>query len=262
MTSNTNTNLIYFTIGFDAGFSNLLTLCIESIKRYNPNPTFDIVIMCDQNYIENIKHLKDTNQNNLNIQIYLTEQNNTPQECSMRKLEVFNVVPNIMNYSKVLFLDCDIIINGSLNELFDQQLIENKLYIFEENFKDPHTSEYFSHYDYTPDQLNFFNEHNILGFNTGQFMFVATNSMKEHFETIIQHTRNHKGAFYYEQSFMNVYFNLRPELRDSTLLKKYVTLYPDHTKYIPTVVIVHFNGDGSVGGSVKLSKMKHYFELK
>ena len=61
---------------------------------------------------------------------------------------------------------------------------------------------------------------------------------------------------------MNVYFNLRPELRDSTLLKKYVTLYPDHTKYIPNIIIVHFNGDGSTGGSVKLSKMKHYFELK
>lgn len=226
--------LVYLTVGYNPEFSKLVDLCVKSILATNDKSMIDICIMCDNHYVQYISHLP--------VKIHITGTNTTPVISSMRKLEVFNI-PNIEKYKKILFLDGDILVTKSLVPIFEAATDINKLYVFEErDYNDPHTSIYFSHLTYTPEELNILEKRNIKGFNCGQFLFTPTTEMKNHFSNIIQKMNNFDGQFHYEQSFMNVYFNLNHTLTDRNMLQEHVKIYPEYKTHYPSKTIIHFTG--------------------
>jgi len=226
--------LVYLTVGYNPEFSKLVDLCVKSILATNDTSNIDICIMCDDQYSQYIRHLP--------VKIHITGTNATPVIASMRKLEVFNI-PGIEKYKKILFLDGDILITKSLLPIFEAATDPTKLYVFEEiEYDNPHTSIYFSHVTYTPEELKMFEDNNIKGFNCGQFLFAPTPDMKQHFMNIITKMNNFKGQFHYEQSFMNVYFNTNPTLTDRTMLQEHVKIYPEYKTYYPSKTIIHFTG--------------------
>ncbi len=244
--------LIYLTAGYDPEFSKLTQLCIQSIREHNDMSKIDIVILCDKEYS---RYLVDFGSN-----IHITETNTTAMMSSMRKLEIFSW-PKVKDYKRVLFLDSDIIVSKSLIPIFESADNEHILYVFEESYVSPHGSQYFSLLNYTSEQETMLNNKNIKGFNCGQFLFTPNESMENHFEEILKMIKNHNGSYYYEQSFMNVYFNLRSELTNRTLLNEHIQLFPDHNVLYPTKTIVHFTGDCGSGARVKLNKMSCYYKL-
>ena len=226
--------LVYLTAGYNPEFSKLVDLCVKSILATHDRSKIDICIMCDEHYVQYVNHLP--------VKIHITGTNTTPVMASLRKLEVFNI-DDIYKYKKVLFLDGDILVTKSLLPIFEAASDPAKLYVFEEDeYKTPHTSVYFSNMTYTPEELKILEENNIKGFNCGQFLFTPTPEMKQHFTNIILKMNNFKGEFHYEQSFMNVYFNLQHTLTDRTMLKEHVKIYPEYNTYYPSKTIIHFTG--------------------
>ena len=225
--------LVYLAVGHDPFFAKMVEICVKSIIATTDNSKIDICIMCDSEYQQYVSHLP--------VKIYLTGKSATAMGSSMRKVEVFDI-PNIHDYERVLFLDGDIIVTKSLIPLFEAATDSEKFYVFKEHWQNQHSHIFFSLLQYTQEELKYLNDNNIVGFNCGQFLFTPTLEMKEHFHNVINSINNHKGDYFYEQSFMNVYFNKRHTMLENTLLNEYVRLFPEHNILYDTKTIIHFAG--------------------
>jgi hypothetical protein len=80
-------------------------------------------------------------------------------------------------------------------------------------------------------------------FNAGQFLFKNTLKMKKHFENIIWLTKAWGGYYFYEQSFLNYYFNVKTKLTSNEILHP-VTKLNNYRgdAFHPYVSIVHITG--------------------
>jgi lipopolysaccharide biosynthesis glycosyltransferase len=211
--------LLYFVIGGDPSYVKLLELCIKSIRENKENDIFDILVMCDKNY-KNVATY-------LHVQhFYITETNPNIKCILRRKLEVFNF-EKIHEYEKVLHLDCDIIISGSLAEIMNNVTNKNTLYVCNEKLGDMYNANdnsavYFSRQDrpYTIQDIVFFTDNNIYPFNGGEFAFYASKEMKTHFNNVLSEIDKTNGYQYdfYDQRYMNDYFN-RDNLINNVLTK-------------------------------------------
>jgi|GEM_PF-4745701 len=204
-------NLVYFTVGFNSDYIKLLYLAIKSLRKRN---AVDVMVICDESLVEQCSnYLKEFSD----IKIVPCENSTDAPNSSMKKLQIFKY--DLTKYSKILFLDSDILVGRTLDYFFDG-IIENKLYAGDEiNYTtfNLHELKYHSFLNYTEENLLFFKKNQIKPFNAGFFGFLNNLEMKEHFENILEMVRTHTGHFYYEQSFMNVYFNLR-NLADTKLI--------------------------------------------
>ena len=204
-------NLVYFTVGFNRKYITLLYLAIKSLRQRN---LIDVMIICDESLVE---ECSETLKEFSNINIVSCENSTDAPNSSMKKLQIFKY--DLSKYSKILFIDSDILVGRKLDYFFDG-IAENKLYAgAEHDDMNVHLLKYHSLLNYTKEQLDFFKKNNIKVFNCGFFGFLNNSVMKEHFDNILEMVRTHIGEFYYEQSFMNVYFNLR-NLTDTNLINK------------------------------------------
>lgn len=225
--------LVYLSVGHDPFFVKMVDICVNSILATTDNSKIEICVMCDSEYQQYLSHLP--------VKIHLTDKSLTAMSSSMRKVEVFNI-ENIHDYERVLFLDGDIIVTKSLIPLFEAASDPSKFYVFKEHYKHQHSHIFFSLLKYTQEELNYLNDNNIVGFNCGQFLFAPTLEMKEHFNNVVNSMTNYKGEYFYEQSFMNVYFNKRHTMLNNTLLNEYVHLFPIDDVLYEDKSIIHFAG--------------------
>lgn len=193
-------NLLYFTIGHHPGYVQLLELCLKSIRKNCDMSRIKTLIMCDKDYHQYIKHL------NFDYHI-ITDDNHSPEQTSMRKVEIFGF-QYLYLFDKVIFLDADIIVLGDLNHIFDKMNDDTLLYTFNESddYRE-HNLVYFGMKNYSVEQLNEFVKRNVKVFNCGQFGFMVSDAMSDHFSNVVYIMKHHQGEHYYEQSFMNYYFN-------------------------------------------------------
>lgn len=204
-------NLVYFTVGFNPKYIEILYIAIKSLRKRN---SVDVLVICDESFIEQCTNsLKEFS----NINIVACDNSTDAPNSSMKKLQIFKY--DLSKYSKILFIDSDILIGRTLDYFFEG-IVENKLYTGAE-FDHMNFHSYICHslLNYTKKQLNFLKTNNIKVFNCGFFGFLNNCVMNEHFDNILQMVKTHTGEFYYEQSFMNVYFNLR-NLTNTSLINK------------------------------------------
>jgi len=206
--------LVYFTVGFNSNYMKLLYLAIKSLRKRN---TVDVMVICDESLVEECSnYLKEFS----NITIVSCENSTNAPNSSMKKLEIFKY--DLSKYSKILFVDSDILVGRTLDYFFDG-ITEDKIYAGDETpytYINLHKLKFHSFLNYTDEQLLFFEKNKIKPFNCGLFGFMNNSVMKQHFDNILEMVRTHTGHFYYEQSFMNVYFNLR-NLADTRMINKY-----------------------------------------
>jgi hypothetical protein len=55
--------------------------------------------------------------------------------------------------------------------------------------------------------------------------------MREHFSNILEKIKNHMGYFYYEQSFMNAYFNMNNQTDRTAITNDNYVMFPKAIKY-------------------------------
>jgi lipopolysaccharide biosynthesis glycosyltransferase len=205
-------NLVYYTLGFDIKYLDLLHVSIKSLRKYNKD--IHILIICDELLVD---QCTETLKEFEHIQIVPCTDSVSAMDSSMKKLRLFDY--DISKYSKVLFIDSDILVDIDLSRIFSN-MVDQKLYAFAEHREFGfHFANYFSLMNYTFEDYSFFKEHKIYPFNCGLFGFLNSDEMKDHFARILSMIDNYEGEYYYEQSFMNVYFN-KLNLVDTTIINK------------------------------------------
>lgn len=224
-------NLVYFTIGFQPGYVQLLEVCVASLRKKCDMTNIKLLLMCDINYLPHAQHIGFD-------YIIVTPDNHSPEQVSMRKVEIFGF-DMIDNFKKVIYLDSDIVITGDLNTIFQEIVDDNLLYTFNESDDfNEHKLVYFGRQDYSDWQLDNFRRRDIKVFNCGQFGFMVSPQMKAHFANVLVLMRDTSRPSFYEQSFMNYYFNTR-YLTDP-IFNKYTALGTRGDMVHNKTIIVHF----------------------
>ena len=245
-------NLVYYTLGYSGSYLDVIGLSIASLRR--SEYTGHIAVLCDEMFLPQCKATLGPDI------LYKTFPNSTtPEQASMNKLRIFDL-PGIESYDRVLFLDSDILVHMDTAPLFQSIVTPGTLYVYTETTnQEDHQALYWGLQSYTQEELAVFRETNTHVFNAGCFAFVRNDVMKEHFRTILRGIAQYTGPFFYEQSFLNVYFN-RNGATDRTLLTSanYV-LGPDQSRAYPGY-LVHFSGDPGSGTS-KYQRMSAYIRV-
>lgn len=245
-------NLVYYTLGYSGSYLDVIGLSIASLRR--SGYTGHIAVLCDEMFLAQCKATLGPDI------LYKTFPNSTtPEQASMNKLRIFDL-PDIDSYDRVLFLDSDILVHMDTAPLFQSIVTPGTLYVYTETTKqEDHQALYWGLQSYSPEDLVHFRETNVHVFNAGCFAFVREDGMKRHFLAVLRMIDQHTGPFFYEQSFLNVYFN-RTGATDRTLLTSanYV-LNPDRSRAYPGH-LVHFSGDPG-SGPTKYQRMAAYIRV-
>jgi lipopolysaccharide biosynthesis glycosyltransferase len=221
------------------------------------------MIICDEDLIEKCHYAFKEFKN---IAIVPCEKSKSAPESSMKKLSIFSY--DISKYSKILFIDSDVLVGRNLDYFFEN-ICEEVLYAGTE-YEDQraHTTLQHSLQNYTEENLKFLRTNKIPVFNCGFFGFLNTPIFKHHFDNIIEMIKMYHGKYYYEQSFMNVYFNLKNLVNTQVMNDKYYMLRFYAKKLENTIItksqcknkVVHFAWDCS-GANTKLFYMKKWWNL-
>jgi lipopolysaccharide biosynthesis glycosyltransferase len=247
-----NRYLVYYTHGYSNGYLDILKLSIKSLRSTLKENCVDIVILSDEQFVN------DCNQID-NVNVISMPNSNTPEQASMHKLHIFNAYNEIDKYDGVLFIDSDILVLYDVRMLLEQFIKSNSLYVYtESNDYNSHRCLFWSLEKYTDEQINYFKENNILPFNAGFFGFKPDETMRRHFNNVIEMIKNHVGNFFYEQSFINTYFNSYHEIiTDRTVITadNYIMHPNDNHNYGNKCI--HFCGSPG-NSSYKLPRMMSY----
>lgn len=196
-------NLVYFTIGHNPHYVELLELCLLSMMSSTNMEDTRIMVMCDRAFEKHVRDLQ------LAHYIMITEANASPEMVSMRKVDVFDF-EHINEFDKVLYLDSDLVCLRDLKHIFECITEDDKLYVRHESTNAfEHTLPFFGFEDYTREQVMEFTRNNVHPFNCGHFGFKNTDTMRAHFARVREMIAVNTRPFFYEQSFMNRYFNIK-----------------------------------------------------
>jgi hypothetical protein len=197
--------LAYYTIGLNGAYCEAVRLAILSLRLFNPS--FDVLVICDHQLLAACQAALSKITN---IQYLPVTNSKTPEQASAHKLNVFDY-PKVFDYDRVLYIDTDIVTHRCLDDQIASIVDKTKLYVYAEH-TDPafHRHRYWTlPNEYSNSTIDMFREKKINVFCAGFFAFIPSAEMKSHFTAIIARMKSHVGDFFYEQSFMNVYFNTR-----------------------------------------------------
>lgn len=240
--------LVYYTVGYSPVYIDILALSITSLR--NSGYSGDIAVICDHSLLPRCKESIGDN-----VRYMRLPDSKTPEEASMNKLRIFDL-PGIESYDRVLFLDSDILVHTSVYSIFRGITRPGILYVYSETTKqEDHKSLIWSLQDYTPLDLAIFQMTPVHVFNAGCFAFVRGDGMRNHFLAIQGRIVSHTGRFFYEQSFMNAYFNRNGQTDRTLLTEKNYVFDKGNQSYQGR--LVHFAGDPG-SGKTKLQRMKDY----
>ena len=165
--------LIYSCIFYKKDYIQLLKLLLESYIKYNTYRTKYLIITNKDFEIE----IKDILSNlNIDHDIWYLNIDTIFGACCSRLL-IFNY-PDINKYTKILYLDTDIIITNNLYKIINYNL-DKKLYVFNENKK----INDWGHGKILFDKENI-NINNIEVFSTCVLLFLNCNDIKFLFNNI------------------------------------------------------------------------------
>lgn len=188
-------NLVYYCVGEEKEYVEMLKFSIFTLK--NKNLELDILVITNDKSLEEKNKIKD---------VYFFHVNDdNPKKL---KTKIFQY-PNLDEYSKIIYLDCDTVINTFMDQLFNSMVDKNKLYVPIEHFTfESHNLPHFGIEKYTEDDINFFMNNNVYPFNSGTFGFFNTNEMKENFENVnLLINQNYGKSKYIDQPYFNLFFN-------------------------------------------------------
>jgi lipopolysaccharide biosynthesis glycosyltransferase len=246
-------NLIYTLVNFNTKeYLAMFRIFIQSLILFS-KPKYELLIITDapsKKIIENFEELKyikkhhflltPTDKNLYNALLH---------KCDIGSFKFFN------NYDKIMYLDCDIILQNDINKLFDIKIKNNILYAPKEGTLD---GKYWTLNLYNKKDFENLTKLGFHSFNSGTMLFKPSEKMKEHFENVKNLALKYNGSHFYDQSFLNYYFNIN-KLSNTEYISKYIILFPDVNKYYPEKTIVHFAGIGRYKEKAKI--MKNYLNL-
>ena len=220
-------NLIYYTVYFDKGYTELLNLSINSILK-NSKINFDILIITDEPTKQLVDKLSFTKK--ISPKFLITETPFDGVVASQNKTRVFEY-ESINEYNNILFLDCDIVCIKDVSNIFKQNLKTDTLYTaYNLNLNYSHHKTFHHGFEMlTDDFVAEMRVNKQMPFNAGQFLFKNSERMKEHFNNVCWFMENWAGEYFFEQAFMCYYF-CKAYLTDSNVLQKHMSIVSTVTK--------------------------------
>lgn len=214
-------NLIYYTVYFDNGYTDLLELSVNSILKHS-EVDFDLMIITDESTQQAINKLSFIKK--IRPDFLITPTPIDGVAASQNKTLIYEW-DKIDEYKNIMFLDCDIMCIKDINKLFKSNYIPGSIYAAK-----PLTLDYGAH-------IGVWHGFALLGqpfvdemraakqmpFNAGQFVFVNTARMRQHFENVNWMMQNWSGEYFFEQAFMCCYFGKAYSI-GGDLMDRYVTL--------------------------------------
>jgi hypothetical protein len=228
----------------------MFKIFLQSILLFSDD-SFDILLVCSPKAHKALRNLAEIRQNSSRFLFHETKESANLFDALISKCDISDV-RNLGNYEKVLYLDCDIIVQHDLGSFFKKaKLKPDRLYAPAEGTVD---GKYWYLDTYKESNIKRLKDAGVRSFNTGTFMFVPSSSMLKHFVNVRALALSYKGQkHFYDQSFMNYYFNMK-RMVDTGYLTKHVVMFPDHTKYYPNKTFLHFAGLGRYKEKSRLMK--------
>ena len=168
-------DLIYSCVFFQDKYIYLINLLLKSFIIYGKSNT-KYLIITNESFVSKIQSIFDT----LNINGSIWSLNlNSKFEAGYSRLKIFDY-PEINNYNKILYLDCDVLVANKVENILNLTL-EDKLYGLKEgNTNHIHWGSQF-----------FENNPNISGFTSGVLLFNNSLLMKNLFKNILTHIESY-----------------------------------------------------------------------
>lgn len=239
--------IIYSCVFFNEKYINLINLLLKSYKLFGNSPDdVDYLIICNPNFQKKIQAI--FNNLNINGKIWCIDLK-TKFEAGYSRLKIFGY-PNINLYNKILYLDCDILVTNSVNNILDFQL-ENKLYALQENCHRYCHAEMFTDKEYKLlDKSS--------GFGSGILLFNNNTIIEDLFSQILLHIHNHITSMLpipgcLDQPFI-VYHAVKNNLYNN---QKLINIVINNPRNFNNETISHFPG-GPGNYQSKIVKMTNY----
>lgn len=188
---NMNKTLIYSCVFFNEKYIDLIYLLLKSYKLFGNSPdNIDYLIVTNPAFHTKIQNIFDTL--NINGKIWDIDLKTKFDACCSR-LKIFDY-KDIDSYSKLLYLDSDILITNSINNILHFEL-ENKIYAIKEGNTNHHfwgNNLFLNKKEKNP---------NISAFSSGILLFNNNSIIKELFLQIIVHINEELSIHKYEPLF-------------------------------------------------------------
>ena len=229
-------NLIYACVFHQESYIKLLKLLIQSINdKSNISQDTHILVLTSNKFLPLIKEC--LSKFDLKIDYYILNLH-TLFEAGCARLHIFNY-DKIDLYENILYLDTDILIHGDINNIFNLDISDDKLYAIEEGFIGSDLWGGPSFFSFPPYDWN------LSAFSSGVLYFKNSISMKELFANINSnintyiYLNNNRVPACLDQPFI-VYGAISENKYDNQLLKPYSSLNPIDIS--DDIVIYHFAG--------------------
>jgi len=247
-------------IFYNKKYIELLKILLLSLKKFGKiDETIDILILTHESFKTDLENFGK--ENDISFKTVILDST-TIEETKWARFEIFNLdrYIKINEYSKILYLDTDVIIQKYIKDVFKLEL-QDKLY-----GKDAGniSGEYYGQ--------KLFQEWFDLGngrdidkktktFCSGVLLFKPSERIKELFNATLMHIKEYKNSgkkfgTCIDQPFINFNTIIR-NMQDIELLKNIVTNNPDINTIKET--ICHFAGD-TCNYDVKIIRMSKLYD--
>ena len=202
-------NLVYYSVGFNDSYAELLKLSVLKLDVYNTNQ--DVLIITDKEFYE--KNFKEYERPNV---YYHMVENTTTDDVAFNRLRIFDA--NISGYDNLMYMDSDVWANLTLDVIF-KNCEDDKLYAVVEDYSfENHFRKPFNLGDYTNEDISYFKEKKIHTFNSGLMMFKNSSKMREHFKNVLNLRELYPEGQFTEQPYINHYFNKKNLVNTETIV--------------------------------------------
>lgn len=238
--------LLYSCVFFNEKYINLLELLLKTyILHGKPTSDIDYLVLTNPSFEKRITSIF----NKYNVKGHIWCLNLTTMfEATYARLKIFDF-KDISNYSKILYLDTDILITNNIENILNFDL-ENKLYVLKEGNT--------SHEDWGKNLFRD-NNPNLDAFTSGIMLFNNCNLIKKEFFTILKHIEEDiqnkvNIPSTYEQPYI-IYHFIKDELYNNS---KLINIAINNPKKLNNETICHFPEKVGLYES-KIDKMKEFF---
>ncbi len=222
-------NCIFVCIFNYEKYIDMFYLLLESLFIYgNLDDNTEILIYTSTQFMNKIKksHLYD--ENKINFELNDT-YDNVDKACKAR-LDLFNL-KSIKDYSKILYLDTDILVKDNINIIFE--ICKNDiLYVLEEGS----ITEKNNYYGYVLFNNDFDKYEDKSGFSSGIMLFNNCEKIKNLFNFVNEEITNRQYNFFLHDQPYIVYCAIKLNLYNNKIFKSYVV---NNNKNIKSDKVIH-----------------------
>lgn len=245
-------NLVYYSVGFNDSYAELLKLSILKLDLYNTNQ--DVLIITDGKFYE--KNFKEYDRPNV---YYHMVDNTNPDDVAFNRLRIFDA--DISIYDNLMYMDTDVWANLNLDVVF-KNCEDDKLYAVVEDYNfENHWRSPFNLGEYTDEDISYFKKNKIHTFNSGLMMFKNSQNMSNHFKNVLDLRNIYPKGQFTEQPYINHYFNKRNLVNTNIIVSSKNFYYIVDENFNDDINLngkfCHFIGD-TFNGDSKIKKIKDY----